>query len=59
MPAPSLDCRAAADPSAPVTWVLAAGVPLRVRSTRGAWAEVETEQGWTAWVDGRLLEEVR
>lgn len=42
------------DPAAPSVQ-LAARTPLRVESTLGAWARVSAENGWTGWVDGRLL----
>lgn len=29
---------------------------LRVLQTQGAWAQVEGSNGWSGWVDGRLLE---
>lgn len=31
------------------------GVQLRVVETNGAWARVAADNGWTGWVDGRLL----
>jgi hypothetical protein len=34
---------------------LADGVPLRVVETAGDWARVEYSNGWTGWVDKRLL----
>lgn len=43
------------DPSAPVAAQLAAGVELQVVEQRGAWAQVLGSNGWTGWVDSRLL----
>jgi hypothetical protein len=48
---------AAPDPAAPVTANLAAGVELAVAERRGAWARVVATNGWSGWVDGRLLVE--
>lgn len=30
-------------------------LPVRVMAREGAWAQVVCENGWSAWVDGRLL----
>ena len=34
---------------------LAGGVQLSIVEERGAWAQVMGSNGWTGWVDGRLL----
>lgn len=34
---------------------LAGGVQLRVLEMTGAWARVDASNGWSGWVDGRLL----
>jgi RsiW-degrading membrane proteinase PrsW (M82 family) len=43
------------DPSRPPMVTLAGGVQLSVLEERGAWARVMGSNGWTGWVDGRLL----
>ncbi|MGW7315215.1 hypothetical protein [Streptomyces sp. NPDC054854] len=42
------------DPTRP-TAALDAFLPVRLQSRRGEWAEVLCSNGWSAWVDGRLL----
>ncbi|MFG2295816.1 hypothetical protein [Streptomyces sp. NPDC048603] len=37
------------------TMPLDAFLPVRLLSRRGAWGEIQCANGWTAWVDGRLL----
>jgi len=44
------------DPNAPVAAQLAGGVELQVVEQRGAWAQVMGSNGWTGWVDSRLLQ---
>ncbi|MCB2223233.1 MAG: hypothetical protein KQH83_03570 [Actinobacteria bacterium] len=46
------------DPSLAPAANLGGGVPLRVDETRGAWARVTGSNGWTGWVDARLLQPV-
>jgi hypothetical protein len=43
------------DPSRAPMVTLAGGVQLSVAEERGAWARVVGSNGWTGWVDGRLL----
>ncbi len=43
------------DPSRPPMVTLAGGVQLSITEERGAWAHVMGSNGWTGWVDGRLL----
>lgn len=43
------------DPDEEPAAQLAAGVELRVVAESGAWANVVAANGWTGWVDGRLL----
>ncbi|HLB44742.1 MAG TPA: PrsW family glutamic-type intramembrane protease [Candidatus Limnocylindrales bacterium] len=45
----------APDPTQPPSVMLGPGVPLALLETRGAWARVIGSNGWTGWVDGRLL----
>jgi hypothetical protein len=49
----------APDPTGPKIATLDAGLPLQVRERRGDWAEVVAANGWSGWVDARLLEEIR
>ena len=44
------------DPSQPVARDLPGGERLRFVDQRGDWAQVVTDDGWTGWVDARLLE---
>jgi hypothetical protein len=43
------------DPTSPPSQPIDAGVPVQVVERQGDWARVECSNGWTAWVDGRLL----
>jgi hypothetical protein len=43
------------DPNRPQMVTLAGGVQLSIVEERGAWAHVMGSNGWTGWVDGRLL----
>ena len=45
----------APDPSGPVVANLAPGLPIQVAEVRGAWARVICSNGWTGWVDGRII----
>jgi len=55
VPAGGLPAWATPDPSQAPAAQLAERVQLRVEETRGAWARVSGENGWTGWVDGRRL----
>lgn len=46
------------DPDTPVIANLDPALPLRIVRSLGDWVEVVASNGWTGWVDGRLLEEV-
>jgi Bacterial SH3 domain len=43
------------DPSGPVVANLAPGLPIQVAEVRGAWARVICSNGWTGWIDGRII----
>ncbi len=43
------------DPNSPPMVGLAGGVQLSILEQQGAWARVMGSNGWTGWVDGRLL----
>jgi hypothetical protein len=45
----------APDPDSPASEPIAEGVPVQVVERQGDWARVECSNGWSAWVDGRLL----
>ena len=46
-----------ADPSAKIIAQLAAGLELQLVEQLGAWARVRASNGWTGWVDGRILQQ--
>jgi hypothetical protein len=43
------------DPEAVPGETIAEGLPVQVTERQGDWARVECSNGWSAWVDGRLL----
>lgn len=55
--APEGGLRAWATPGTaePLAVAIDPGVPLQVTDWSGAWAQIVCDNGWTAWVDGRLL----
>ncbi|MGD0372050.1 MAG: SH3 domain-containing protein [Candidatus Dormibacteria bacterium] len=55
VPASGMPARGVPDPSAPTVATLVGGLPVQVIQTSGAWAQVVCSNGWTGWVDGRLL----
>ena len=55
VPATGMAAWSAPDPSQAAVAQLAPGVQLRLLEERGAWAHVMGSNGWTGWVDGRLL----
>ena len=55
VPAGGMRAWAKPDPQLTPVAELAARVQLRVDETRGAWAKVTGENGWTGWVDARQL----
>jgi SH3-like domain-containing protein len=38
-----------------VVATLGGGLPIQVTEVRGAWARVLCSNGWTGWVDGRII----
>jgi RsiW-degrading membrane proteinase PrsW (M82 family) len=59
VPAGGLPAWAAPDPSRPPVATLSERVELVVVAREGAWAQVRGVNGWTGWVDGRLIVERR
>jgi Bacterial SH3 domain len=55
VPAQGLRAWGAPDPSGPVVANLAPGLPIQVAEVRGAWARVICSNGWTGWIDGRII----
>jgi Bacterial SH3 domain len=55
VPPQGLRAWAAPDPSGPVVANLAPGLPIQVAEVRGAWARVICSNGWTGWIDGRII----
>ena len=56
VPSTGMSAWAQPDPAQQPTARLAAGVQLRVDEQRGAWAKVTGSNGWTGWVDARILQ---
>jgi hypothetical protein len=55
VPPQGLSAWSAPDPSGPVVANLAPGLPIQVAEVRGAWARVICSNGWTGWIDGRII----
>jgi hypothetical protein len=55
VPSQGLRAWGAPDPSGPVVANLAPGLPIQVAEVRGAWARVICSNGWTGWIDGRII----
>ena len=55
VPAEGLSAWVSPDPAQPPISQLAPGTPVRVTERSGAWAQVQCSNGWSGWVDGRLL----
>jgi len=55
VPATGMASWDAPDPTRPPSVTLAAGVQLSIIEQQGAWSRVMGSNGWTGWVDGRLL----
>lgn len=55
VPPQGLRAWAAPDPAGPVVANLAPGLPIQVSEVRGAWARVICSNGWTGWIDGRII----
>jgi hypothetical protein len=45
------------DPNGTPVATLDAALPVQVDEELGAWAHVVCSNGWSAWVDGRYLEQ--
>jgi len=57
-PASGMSAWTEPDPTMAPATTLAAGVQLRMEEQRGAWAAVTANNGWTGWVDARILQVV-
>lgn len=55
VPASGMQAWGLPDPSSPTVASLVGGLPVQVIQRNGAWAQVVCSNGWTGWVDGRLL----
>ena len=55
VPPQGLRAWAAPDPAGAVVATLAPGLPIQVSEVRGAWARVICSNGWTGWIDGRII----
>jgi hypothetical protein len=55
VPAEGMQAWAAPDPASAIVARLDPGLEVRVDEVAGAWARVTASNGWTGWVDGRLL----
>jgi hypothetical protein len=55
VPVTGLPARMAPDPVAPPIAELAPMLPVQVVDRYGDWAQVVCANGWSGWVDGRLL----
>jgi hypothetical protein len=58
VPAEGMQVWAAPDPASAVVARLDPGLDLRVDEVAGAWARVTASNGWSGWVDGRLLVQI-
>ena len=55
VPPQGMQAWAAPDPNGAVVATLGGGLPIQVTEIRGAWARVLCSNGWTGWVDGRII----
>lgn len=55
VPPQGLQAWAAPDPAGAVVATLGGGLPIQVTEVRGAWASILCSNGWTGWVDGRII----
>ncbi len=55
VPPQGLQAWAAPDPTGAVVATLGGGLPIQVTEVRGAWANIVCSNGWTGWVDGRII----
>ena len=55
VPPQGMQAWAAPDPAGAVIATLGGHLPVQVTEVRGAWAHILCSNGWTGWVDDRLL----
>ena len=55
VPPQGMQAWAAPDPAGAVIATLGGHLPVQITEVRGAWAHVLCSNGWTGWVDNRLL----
>jgi hypothetical protein len=55
VPPQGMQAWAAPDPNGAIVATLGGGLPIQVTEVRGAWANVLCSNGWTGWVDGRII----
>jgi hypothetical protein len=55
VPPQGMQAWAAPDPAGAVVATLGGGLPIQVTDVRGAWANIVCSNGWTGWVDGRII----
>ena len=55
VPPQGMQAWAAPDPNGAVVATLGGGLPIQVTEVRGAWASIVCSNGWTGWVDGRII----
>jgi hypothetical protein len=55
VPPQGMQAWAAPDPAGAVIATLGGHLPVQVTEVRGAWAHIVCSNGWTGWVDDRLL----
>jgi hypothetical protein len=55
VPPQGMQAWAAPDPNGAIVATLGGGLPIQVTDVRGAWAHVLCSNGWTGWVDGRII----
>jgi Bacterial SH3 domain len=55
VPPQGMQAWAAPDPNGAIVATLGGGLPIQITEVRGAWARVLCSNGWTGWVDGRII----
>lgn len=55
VPSQGMQAWAAPDPNGAVVATLGGHLPIQVTEVRGAWARIVCSNGWTGWVDGRII----
>jgi hypothetical protein len=55
VPPQGMQAWAAPDPNGAIVATLGGGLPIQITEVRGAWAHVLCSNGWTGWVDGRII----